>query len=361
MPPTSMRPIPTSASQRTGRQRREGSRPSGNSSRERPSSPKLGARPSCWTQAAVLPPGNGSDAMKSIWSAYWLPKLARPKRRPVRQKIQPIGFSGARAATMAPTVAKATEEAANDGRPAFEGAPVGRGVLAGCQCEQDQRANREHQGDGPVESGQSAGRHEPAAIVFGRDVRRQLAGHGGVHRWTLFEGRPETVTAAAPALGAVCGSAAGLDPLGLPGVLRIAIGVDLGGAPVMVIGVLSQLLGTHGLLARRGLLAARPRSPFLGLGASVVGTRTAQLTLTPHLAGSARRVSKRLAAAPGGHGHQREHHKCGNNDGDYRFQRPCPSSFGSCLRGRVPRVAVGNRLDRRAGALGVVPRSVGQS
>ena len=52
--------------------------------------------------------------MNSIWFAYWDAKSLAPRATPARQKIHPMEFSGARAATIAPTVANASEAATKD-------------------------------------------------------------------------------------------------------------------------------------------------------------------------------------------------------------------------------------------------------
>jgi hypothetical protein len=55
------------------------------------------------------PPGSEPVCPIIAYSAYPLAKACTPVRRPVPQKIQPMGFSGRREAINAPTVGNAND------------------------------------------------------------------------------------------------------------------------------------------------------------------------------------------------------------------------------------------------------------
>src|SRR4051794_6127287 len=115
--PTTMRAIPPSASQSAPRHRRDGSRPSGNSSTASARRPKPGGSPRFWNQAATEPPGSSPGTMNSARSAYWKAKSPAPIATPVTRKIGPIGLPGTRVVIRAPTVAKVSEATTNDKPP----------------------------------------------------------------------------------------------------------------------------------------------------------------------------------------------------------------------------------------------------
>src|SRR5215212_4330164 len=99
--------IPSPAHQATGRQRGDGSLPSGNNKSRKVVGIKIRIvhhqEPN---HAAVSPRLLGPKSLALQDSAYPLAKMPRPTSRPMVEKIQPMGLLGRWEATMAPTTAK---------------------------------------------------------------------------------------------------------------------------------------------------------------------------------------------------------------------------------------------------------------
>src|ERR687898_2099062 len=103
--------ITTPTSHAKGRQRDEGSLPSGNSKARNTKRPMCKTHSHEEIQAKTSPPGSmaGTDlgSANNVTMAYSETKRRIPAIRPMEQKIQPIGFlGGSRRVIMAPTVEK---------------------------------------------------------------------------------------------------------------------------------------------------------------------------------------------------------------------------------------------------------------
>jgi hypothetical protein len=91
----------------TGRQRADGSRPVGNSSRVNTKiSPSTGSHHH-WNQAATAPPGSGPGRVTRAYSAYSMASTPAEDSRPMPAKIHPSGLSGRWATITAPTTMNA--------------------------------------------------------------------------------------------------------------------------------------------------------------------------------------------------------------------------------------------------------------
>src|SRR5215211_1793942 len=96
-----------------GRQRDEGSLPSGNSSARNMKGPKCRTHTHEETQAVASPPGNTPShepgAATDVAMAYSATKRRRAPKKPMAQNSQPMGFRGGRrGAISAPTGEKLT-------------------------------------------------------------------------------------------------------------------------------------------------------------------------------------------------------------------------------------------------------------
>src|SRR5215207_11135079 len=103
---------PSTAHQATGRQRGEGSLPSGNNSSRKVVGINIrSVHHQEANHAAVSPKLLGPKSLVPQNSAYPLAKVPKPTSRPMVQKIQPMGLRGRWEATMAPTIAKVSSMA----------------------------------------------------------------------------------------------------------------------------------------------------------------------------------------------------------------------------------------------------------
>src|SRR5215212_9751782 len=94
----------------TARQRCEGGRPSGKSSKRRANIVKMMGPPrNASSQAAVAPPGSEPGLLTKAYMAYCALATEDVKKRPMAQKIQPIVFLGCRETTRAPIVVNNTK------------------------------------------------------------------------------------------------------------------------------------------------------------------------------------------------------------------------------------------------------------
>ena len=95
--------------QASGRQRREGSLPSGNNNTRKMMEIGNEFWASMASQAASAPPGRDRPSEASATFAYCPKKVCNPPRKPVARKIQPITLPGRREEIRAPSVAKVRE------------------------------------------------------------------------------------------------------------------------------------------------------------------------------------------------------------------------------------------------------------
>ena len=123
-PASTSRAIPTSTLTSAGRQRRDGSRPSGKRRSERPSSPAVASPIRVLNTAAAVAPGKRWVACRPT-SAYCQLSSWTLLARPVSRKIQPILFSGTRRATSAPTEANVMASTRNETPPTPEKMSLG--------------------------------------------------------------------------------------------------------------------------------------------------------------------------------------------------------------------------------------------
>src|ERR687886_1346504 len=108
-PKTVATTIQKPASQATGRQRRDGRRPVGNSRGAKVTSSNVPGAPIQETsQAIAAPAGSEPGRVTSAYTEYWWAKLLARFDTAIAQKTQPMGLSVRRAETRAPTVANAT-------------------------------------------------------------------------------------------------------------------------------------------------------------------------------------------------------------------------------------------------------------
>jgi hypothetical protein len=95
--------------QASGRQRREGSLPSGNNNTRKMMEIGNEFCASMASHAAKAPPGRGRLSEASATFAYCPKKVSIPPSTPVARKIQPITLPGRREEIRAPSVAKVRE------------------------------------------------------------------------------------------------------------------------------------------------------------------------------------------------------------------------------------------------------------
>src|SRR5215204_7366703 len=105
--------LPPITSQRTGRQRLDGSLPVGNSrnSNARLSS-GVGSPVHDANQAKTFAPTSEPPCTATAYPEYSSAKMPTTATRPVAQKSQPIGLRGCRETTRAPTAGSNTEKTA---------------------------------------------------------------------------------------------------------------------------------------------------------------------------------------------------------------------------------------------------------
>jgi hypothetical protein len=97
----------TTAAHATGRQRRDGSRPSGKSSSISGKGSNITGCRTTETQATSTPAGNEPDATSSVRAAYSQAASTTAMNAPRARHSQPTRLPGRREATTAPTVAYA--------------------------------------------------------------------------------------------------------------------------------------------------------------------------------------------------------------------------------------------------------------
>jgi hypothetical protein len=90
--------------QATRRQRAPGNLPSGNTNSKNTMSPRLGTQIQASIQAATSPAGSDPGMATRVYILYSPQEWITPNNKPIVQKSQPIGLSGIRLATTAPTV-----------------------------------------------------------------------------------------------------------------------------------------------------------------------------------------------------------------------------------------------------------------
>src|SRR5215203_6915812 len=86
------------------RQRALGSLPLGNSKSKNTTRPRPPTHIQELSQANASPAGSDRDGASTAYSTYSTLKWASPKQSPIAQNSHPMGLSGRRLATMAPTV-----------------------------------------------------------------------------------------------------------------------------------------------------------------------------------------------------------------------------------------------------------------
>jgi hypothetical protein len=82
------------AAHATGRQRGDGSEPSGTSRNSSGTSPTAGTQTKLASHAASTPPGIDPGLVRSAYSPYWPRNTETPEVSPIVQRIQPIGLAG---------------------------------------------------------------------------------------------------------------------------------------------------------------------------------------------------------------------------------------------------------------------------
>src|SRR5215203_4057287 len=87
-----------------GRQRALGSLPLGNSKSKKAARPRPLTEIQELSQANTSPAGSDPDGARKAYATYSALKWTSPKQRPIAQKSHPMGLSGRRLATMAPTI-----------------------------------------------------------------------------------------------------------------------------------------------------------------------------------------------------------------------------------------------------------------
>ena len=105
--PTTPRSAAAPRIQRSFRQRRDGSRPSGNSRSASPRSANISGDTASPSETATLPPGSESGRTSNEYSAYSAAPTRTETTTPIARKTQPISLPGRRQMTNAPTVANA--------------------------------------------------------------------------------------------------------------------------------------------------------------------------------------------------------------------------------------------------------------
>ena len=119
--PTVMAASDTALSHATGLQRRDGSRPSGNSSRTKVAAgPTPSIQTNVPTHAAAVTAGPCQPSL-TAWSEMVTQIPPTANARAAEQSNQPIGFSGMREATSAPVVAKTRMNSRSAQGPAVAG------------------------------------------------------------------------------------------------------------------------------------------------------------------------------------------------------------------------------------------------
>src|SRR5215210_8095440 len=86
------------------RRRPLGSLPLGNSKCKNTTRPRPPTHIQELSQANASPPGSDRDGASKAYSTYSALKWTNPKQRPIAQNSHPMGLSGRRLATIAPTV-----------------------------------------------------------------------------------------------------------------------------------------------------------------------------------------------------------------------------------------------------------------